>query len=338
MPFPTIQEYNEVLNMPPGTRPFRAGEPTLDAVRNGTVEKGKDKHFLHHDAGQYAAVYRFIKPDGKALALRCLLQVPPQDVQHRCVEQQAYLQQHPLPYFVEAGYYENALEVSNEWYPVFTMDWVQGRTLHEYVQRFCKTGQSHPLSQVAAQWETMLVELRKAGIAHGDLHPLNALVRDNSKITLVDYDTLFVPALKSLPAPLSGCEGYVHPSYLSGTPRPFNEAMDTFGGAVVLLSLRALADDPTLFERFSKDNLLFTGDDLSLPNQSKLFDLLERHRSPQIAGLASALREECRQPAETGQLTLNTLTASAPKRSRHGLVPDLVPEKRVYQKRGSSGL
>lgn len=336
MSFPTTEEYSDVLGMPPGTRPFRAGEPALNAVRDGSVEKGK--HYLHRDVGQYAAVYRFVKPDGKALALRCLLQAPPADVEFRCAEQQAYLKQHPLPYFVEAGYYEKAIQVGNEWYPVFTMDWVQGRTLHDYVQRRCKTAQSLSLSQIATQWETMLVDLRKAGIAHGDLHPLNALVRDDGKIVLVDYDTLFVPALKSLPAPLSGCEGYVHPSYLSGTPRPFNEAMDTFGGAVVLLSLRALADDPTMFERFSQDNLLFTGEDLSLPNQSKLFDLLECHRSPQIAGLASALREECRQPPETGHLTLNTLTSSARKHSWHETVPDLVPGKRVYGKRGSSGL
>ena len=336
MPFPTTEEYSDALGMPPGTRPFRAGEPALEAVRDGIVERGK--HYLHRDVGQYAAVYRFVKPDGNALALRCLLQAPPPDVRLRCKEQQAYLQQHSLPYFVEAGYYENAVQVGNGWYPVFTMAWVQGRTLHDYVQRLCKMGQSLALSQIAVQWEAMLVELGKAGVAHGDLHPLNALVGDDGKITLVDYDTLFVPALKSLPAPLSGCEGYVHPSYLSGTLRPFNEAMDTFGGAVVLLSLRALADDPTLFERFSQDNLLFTGEDLSLPDQSKLFDLLERHHSPQIGGLASALREECRQPIETGRLTLDTLTVSAPKRPRHGLVPDLVPEKRVFQKRGSSGL
>lgn len=336
MPFPTTEEYSDVLGMPPGTRPFRASESALEAVRDGVVEQGK--HYLHRDVGQYAAVYRFVTPDGKALALRCLLQAPPPDVEFRCAEQQAYLQTHPLPYFVEAGYYENAVQVANEWYPVFTMAWVQGRTLHDYVKRLCKMGQSSPLSRIATQWEVMLVDLRKAGIAHGDLHPLNALIGDNGKIILVDYDTLFVPALKSLPAPLSGCEGYVHPSYLSGTPRPFNETMDTFGGAVVLLSLRALADDPTLFERFSQDNLLFTGEDLSLPDRSKLFDLLEHHRLPQIAGLASALREECRQPTETGHLTLNILTSKTSNRPRHGLVPDLVPEKRVYQKRGSSGL
>ena len=336
MSFPTTEEYGDVLGMPPGTRPFRAGEPALNAVRDGIVEKGK--HYLHRDVGQYAAVYHFVKPDGKALALRCLLQAPPPDVEFRCAEQQAYLKQHPLPYFVEAGYYEKAIQVSNEWYPVFTMDWVQGRTLHDYVQRLCKMGQSLALSQIAAQWEAMLVDLRKAGVAHGDLHPLNALVSDDGKIILVDYDTLFVPALKSLPAPLSGCEGYVHPSYLSGTPRPFNEAMDTFGGAVVLLSLRTLANDPTMFERFSQDNLLFTGEDLSLPNQSKLFDLLECHSSHQIAGLASALREECRRPPETDQLKLDTLLPEKLIRLPPDTVPDLMPGTREFGKRGSSGL
>lgn len=317
--------------MPPGTRPFRAGEPTLDAVREGAVEGGK--HYLHRDVGQYAAVYRFIKPSGEALALRCLLQAPPPDVQLRCVEQQSYLKQHPVPYFVQTGYHEDAIQIGRDWYPVFTMAWVPGKTLHSFVQRLCATGQAQPLSRLASQWEKMLGSLRQAGIAHGDLHPLNALVGDDGELKLVDYDTLFVPALRSLPAPLSGCEGYVHPSYLTGTPRPFNETMDVFGGTVVLLSLRALADDPTLFSQFSQDNLLFTGEDLLQPNQSKLFDLLQQHRNPGISILAAALREECRQPAESGSLTLDML-----KRPRHDLVPDLVPKKRVFQRRGSSGL
>ena len=330
MSFPTTEEYSDVLSMPPGTRPFRSGDISLDAIRSGVVEGGK--HYLHRDVGQYAAVYRLVKASGEAIALRCLLQAPPPDVQFRCVEQQAYLKQHPLPYFVDTGYHEDAIQIGQDWYPVFTMAWVQGKTLHSSVQRLCAMGQAQALSRLASQWERMLAALKKAGVAHGDLHPLNALVEDNGELKLVDYDTLFVPALGSLPAPLSGCEGYVHPSYLSGTPRPFDNTMDMFGGAIVLLSLRVLADDPIKFGRFSQDNLLFTGEDLLHPNQSKLFDLLEEHPSAGISGLASALREECRQPVESGRLTLDTL-----KRPRHGLVPDLVPKKRVFQ-RGSSGL
>lgn len=331
MSFPTTEEYSDVLGMPPGTRPFRSGDTTLDAIRGGVVEGGK--HYLHRDVGQYAAVYRFVKPSGEAIALRCLLQAPPPDVQFRCLEQQAYLKQHPLPYFVDTGYHEDAIQIGQDLYPVFTMTWVQGKTLHSSVQRLCAMGQAQALSRLASQWERMLAALKKVGVAHGDLHPLNALVGDNGELKLVDYDTLFVPALSSLPAPLSGCEGYVHPSYLSGTPRPFDSAMDMFGGAIVLLSLRALADDPTKFGQFSRDNLLFTGEDLLKPNQSKLFDLLEKHPSMGISGLASALRDECRQPLETGLLTPDIL-----KRPRHGIVPDPEPIMRVFQKRGNSGL
>ena len=332
MSFPSTEEYSNVLNMPPGTRPFRVGNPTLDNIRQGTVEGGK--HYLHRDVGQYAAVYRFFKPSGEAVALRCLLQVPPVDVHFRSTEQQAYLQLHPLPYFVEAGYHEDALLVGGDWYPVFTMTWVQGETLHSYVQRLCAAKMKHSLAELASRWEKMLTDLRQASIAHGDLHPLNALVQNDGQIKLVDYDTLFVPALKLHSAVLSGCEGYVHPSYLSGTPRPFDETIDVFGGAVVLLSLRVLADDPTIFGRFSKDNLLFTGEDLSQPDRSNLFDLLERNSKPNISNLAAALREECRQPLETGVLTLDTLK---PFKPRPGIVPDLTPKPRQIR-RGLSGL
>lgn len=332
MSFPTTEEYSNVLNMPPGRRPFREGNLTLDNIRQGKVEKGK--HYLHRDVGQYAAVYRFVKPSGEAIALRCLLQAPPKDVQFRCTEQQAYLQQHPLPYFVEAGYHEDAIFVSGYWYPVFTMAWVQGETLHSRVGRLCAGKQIQSLADLASQWEKMLIDLRQAGVAHGDLHPLNALVQNDGQIKLVDYDTLFVPTLKSLPALLGGCEGYIHPSYLSGTPRPFNEMIDVFGGAVVLLSLRVFADDPTVFGRFSKDNLLFTGEDLSQPDQSNLFDLLERHSKPSISRLAYALREECRQPSESGRLSLDTLK---PVKPPAGFVRDLTPEPKQFR-RGASGL
>ena len=50
----------------------------------------------------------------------------------------------------------------------------------------------------------MAAWLRSQSFAHGDIKPDNTMVRPDGTLTLVDYDGMFVPAMKGQKSPTVG--------------------------------------------------------------------------------------------------------------------------------------
>ena len=83
--------------------------------------------------------------------------------------------------------------------------------------------------------------------SHGDIKPDNIIVRDDDTIVLVDYDGMYVPSMKGLPARESGTPDYRHP--LRAKNNVYDEHIDDFSIAVIILSLLILYKDPSLYEK-----------------------------------------------------------------------------------------
>ena len=92
------------------------------------------------------------------------------------------------------------------------------------------------LSLLAYQFSRLSMWLLAQPFAHGDLKPDNIIVREDGTLTLVDYDGMYVPAMKGQKARESGTPDFRHPSR---TEDSFDKHIDDFSIAAIMLSLKA---------------------------------------------------------------------------------------------------
>ena len=292
-----VDDIQDALERPAGKRALNpALRVFLADVNQGEFVRLHGTNYLHCGRGGYALVYHIRTQDGREVALRCLTKTPSSDLADRCSALNTFLipHAHCLPYFLDVRFYPNALFADGDYRPVFLMEWVDGETLHAYSQRRILAGDGPGIRKLADEIERMIIRMQAVDIAHGDLQHDNIMVTPTDAIRLVDYDSVYVPALIGRSCPVAGLAGYTHPSYLSSSiVRPFNVHMDTFAGLVLVISLRAISHDLSLFGRFTKDNLLFRADDLQDPLGSAAFALLLSQGDAQLAALASSLQAMC---------------------------------------------
>ena len=95
--------------------------------------------------------------------------------------------------------------------------------------------------------------------AHGDLKPDNIIVREDGQLVLVDYDGMFVPAMRGQKSRELGSVDYRHPLR---TEDLFDGSIDDFSIASIALSLKAISLNPELLNVFGvEDRLLFCAKD-----------------------------------------------------------------------------
>ena len=108
--------------------------------------------------------------------------------------------------------------------------------------------------------------------AHGDLKPDNILVREDGTLVLVDYDGMYVPAMKGQKARELGSPDFRHPLR---TEDDFDEHIDDFSIASIALALKAIALKPVLWNEFGgNDRLLFSENDFLELGQNRVITAL----------------------------------------------------------------
>jgi tetratricopeptide (TPR) repeat protein len=107
---------------------------------------------------------------------------------------------------------------------------------------------------------------------------------------LVDYDCMFVPALKHLKSNELGHRNYQHPHR---SRDHFFAGLDRFSAWSIHTSLFCIAKDPLLWTKLNggDDCLLFKLHDYKHPNESHTFRTLEHHESAEIRDAARRLRK-----------------------------------------------
>ena len=180
------------------------------------------------------------------------------------------------PYLTSIQYFENELLVNCNYkknrMPVLLMDWVEGITMDVYIKTYLHD--TNALNMLCYRFSQMANWLRNQSFAHGDIKPDNILVREDGTLTLVDYDGMFVPAMRGQKSPTLGTRDFVHPER---NENDFDENIDDFTLASIALSLKAIAIKPSLFNKDSKsEGLLFTEQDYKdLPNSKALEQIKE---------------------------------------------------------------
>lgn len=252
MNFPLISEYIEAI---------KSAEDNFEQLKDLRPVLGDDGLPVM-TSGNFAVVFKMKdKQSGKFYALKCFTK----DQEGRA---EAYreivkeLKDVSSPYLVSIQYLEKELFVDTDQtteteYPVLLMDWVEGKTLDKYLRE--NLADNYTLEMLAYRFSQLAQWLIPQPFAHGDLKPDNILVREDGTLVLVDYDGMYVPAMKGQKARELGSPDFRHPLR---TEDDFDEHIDDFPVASIQLSLKAISLCPQLFGEYgAPDRLLFSEND-----------------------------------------------------------------------------
>ncbi|MDO4574874.1 MAG: hypothetical protein Q4D98_06630 [Planctomycetia bacterium] len=283
MAWPLASHFSTMLQTP--NVAFR--DPELKKATILRNEQGQPKPW----SGAFAVVYKATLPSGDSKAIRVFSTESP-DRHERYEQISTYINERKLNSLVYFEYQDSALRSTDgKWYPMIVMDWVDGLTLFQWCEKMSKARNTAALRAAADVWLLVVREVEEAGIAHGDYQQANIMVTPEGQMKLVDYDCMCVPALVGKRNLEIGVEPYQHPARNGATV--LSPDLDHFSALMIYVALRALASDPTLWDKYVEqpgyDKLLFKKEDIQTPNKSALITELTASRDPEVAEFTGLL-------------------------------------------------
>ena len=256
----------------------------LTAIREANENLDKLSHLVpvldkygepYRSSGAFAVVFKMKdEQTGKCYALKCFTeeQEGRAEAYRQIAEELEFVDS---PYITSVKYLEKELFVDSncedEEFPVLLMDWIEGETMETYIA--ANYTDTHAMSMLCYRFCKMAAWLRSQSFAHGDIKPDNIMVRPDGTLTLVDYDGMFVPAMKGQKSPTIGTKDFSHPLR---TIDDFDETIDDFALASIALSLKAISLNPSLLQTYgASDRLLFSATDYIDLSKSNTFTALQ---------------------------------------------------------------
>lgn len=263
MNYPLISEYIEAIKSAEDNfeelnylRPVLGddGLPVMTGGNFAVVFKMKDEQ-----SGKLYAVKCFTKEqEGRAEAYR---------------EITKELENVSSPYILSIRYLEKELFVDTDQtteteFPVLLMDWVDGKPLDKYLRENIES--KFIIETLLENFYQLSEWLISQPFAHGDLKPDNILVKSDGTLILVDYDGMYVSAMKGQKSREIGSPDFCHPHRSEDF---FNEHIDDFSILSILLSLCIVFIDKNYLARYgAEDRLLFSKIDYSNIHRSNIFN------------------------------------------------------------------
>ena len=280
MNYPLISEYIEAI------RTAEDNMATLNNLRPVLDDRGRPVM----SSGNFAVVFKMKSVDtGRCYAIKCFIkdQEGRAEAYQRISEELEFVSS---PYLLHVQYLENELfvdttQTDQEEFPVLKMEWMEGKPLDAYLRE--NIHDSYALEMLTYRFCRMGAFLLSQPFAHGDLIPANILVRENGELALVDYDGMFVPSMEGQKARELGSPDFRHPLR---DENQFDSHIDDFAIASIALSLKAIALDPSLLEKYgAADRLLFSAEDYrNLGESNVLKALVSLSSDTTLASLLSA--------------------------------------------------
>ena len=256
----------------------------LAAIRDAHDNLDKLSHLVpvldnygepYRSSGAFAVVFKMKdEQTGKCYALKCFTeeQEGRAEAYRQIAEELEFVNS---PYITFVKYLEKELFVDSncedDEFPVLLMDWIEGETMETYIAAHYMD--NYAMSMLCYRFCKMAAWLRSQPFAHGDIKPDNIMVHSDGTLTLVDYDGMFVPAMKGQKSPTIGTKDFSHPLR---TIDDFDETIDDFALASIALSLKAISLNPSLFNEYgASDRLLFSAADYLDLSNSQTFTALQ---------------------------------------------------------------
>lgn len=277
--FPLISEYIEAI---------KSAEDNFDELKFLRPVLDEDGLPIM-TSGNFAVVFKMKEEQtGRCYAIKCFLrdQDGRAEAYRMISEELEYVSSTfltPIKYLDRELFVDTNAGDEKE-FPILLMDWVEGETLDKYIRKHLDD--QYELSLLAYQFSRLAMWLIPQPFAHGDLKPDNILVKNDGTLVLVDYDGMYVPAMKGQRARELGSPDFRHPSR---TETDFDEHIDDFSLASILLSLKAIALHPSLLEEYgASDRLLFSEKDYrNLSDSTALGALQQLMQDAELASLYS---------------------------------------------------
>ena len=317
MNYPLISEYIEAIreaeNNFATTNNFR---PVLDEEGNPVMT-----------SGNFAVVFKMRdEKKDKLYAVKCFLKDQPNRAEnYRMIAEE--LEYVSSSFLTKFQYLDNELFVDSanadgQEFPVLLMDWVEGTNLDLYIRQHLHD--SYQLHLLAYQFSRLALWLMPQPFAHGDLKPDNIMVREDGTLVLIDYDGMFVPAMKGQKAREMGSPDFCHPARTEDT---FNEHIDDFSLASILLSLRVIAEEPALLEKYgAADRLLFSEKDYRAIHDCQLLKDIFPSECPEVNTLVGLFIIALTQ-SDLSNVSFRLLSVERPKEPEIEIISTKVTEE-----------
>ena len=269
------------------------------AIQDATDNLGELAHLVpvldnhgepYRSSGAFAVVFKMKdEQTGKCYALKCFTE----EQEGRA---EAYRQIADELEFVDSSYITSVKYLDKEIFvdssceedefPVLLMDWIDGETMETYIAENYQD--NYTMAMLCYRFCKMAAWLRSQPFAHGDIKPDNIMVRPDGNLTLIDYDGMFVPAMKGQKSPTIGTKDFSHPLR---TVDDFDENIDDFALASIALSLKAISLKPSLLDEYGgADRLLFSAEDYNELCKINLWKKLSRLKNAELKKLQTCLR------------------------------------------------
>jgi predicted Ser/Thr protein kinase len=202
--------------------------------------------------GEDAFIFR-LQCERRDVALKCYKHdLHQRDLRLSAIERELKSIQGESPYFVDCEFLSNGIKVDGKWYPVSKMAWVEGLTIDKWIAAQLREWNIEGIKKISLQFRRLMLKMRMLKIAHGNLCHQNLMVEDRT-LKLIDYDGMYVPALKGLFRVEIGSEEYQHPSRI--VPN-FDVDMDSYAAWLIdSILLYVLIANPGNF-RYSWSRIL----------------------------------------------------------------------------------
>ncbi len=259
----TIGEYSAAIEVPALVKALK--------LQGGHPFKKNNRLIMY--TGGFCVVFPY-ENKGKRYAVRCW-HSSVDDIQNRTSLIAEAINQSNLPYFANFEYVKEGIMTSKGMQPVVVMDWVDALPLKKFIGLHINNQQA--LASLAESFKVMVGELHKAHFAHGDLQHGNIMVRNDGTVMLVDYDSMYVPALAGSADEIKGLAGYQHPARWKN--KILTENIDYFSELIIYASIMGLVKFPELWSRLNledSDTLLFSPEDISSPHSASIYSILSK--------------------------------------------------------------
>ena len=291
MNYPLILEYVVAI---------KAAEDNFDQLKHLRPVLGEDGEPVM-TSGNFAVVFKMSdERDGKCYAVKCFTKEQEGRAEaYREITKE--LENVLSPYLTSVRYFDNELfvdsnQTSETEFPVLLMDWVEGKTLDKYLRE--NLDDKYALEMLAYRFCQLAQWLIPQPFAHGDLKPDNIIVKDDGSLVLVDYDGMYVPAMKGQKAREIGSPDYRHPKR---TEDDYDEHIDDFPLLSILLSLKVISYIPNYYNKQGpNDGLLFTQVDYITGTWCKVIDRCvfymkeDRYKDEYLLSLAGLFAGLCK--------------------------------------------
>ncbi|VFR19165.1 Serine/threonine protein kinase [plant metagenome] len=259
MAYPSLEQYNEALQSPQ----LVLLDPDLKQAQLKKTGLGLPQALC----GGFALTYT-VTVGTRKFALRCFHKES-RELERRYQAISARLKQLNSPYFLPFEFKPNGVRVQGNTYPIVKMEWAKGRTLAEFLE--AEHRNTSALQKLRQALASLAAFLEQNNLAHGDIQPENIMVSgDGSTVQLIDYDGLYVEALKGSKAAELGQINFQHPQRSADD---FGPTLDRFSFLTLDVALQTLIASPRIWttSRSEPSAVVFRRNDFLNPGVSSVF-------------------------------------------------------------------